>query len=344
MNDPVTSSPPSAPEISVVVPVRDEENSVRALLEGLLSQSLPPSEIVITDGGSTDATTEIIEEFIERGAPVKLIRERASLPGRSRNIAVRHSRCEWIAFIDAGIRPATDWLASLVERVGDGSSVDVVYGSYEPVIDSFFKECAAIAYVPPPFQSDGGFVRPQSIVSALMRRKVWEDVGGFPEHLRSAEDLLFMRRIERAKFRIARTSGAVVYWNIQPGFASTFSRFVVYSRNNIRAGLFAEWQGAIFIYYALLAATAFTVLFLGSRGFLIPLVIWLLLLSARGLKAVRRNRKNYPAGPGRNLLRLGLLVPIIATLDAAAFAGSVSWLLRDKFRLTGSRGEDDARE
>ena len=68
------------------------------------------------------------------------------------------------------------------------------------------------------------------------------------------------------------------------------------------------------------------------------------LLTARATKALRRNRRSYPAGPARNLLRLSLLVPIIATLDAAAFAGSIIWLLRDKFRLTGSRGEDDARE
>ena len=344
MKDPVTSPRPGSPEISVVVPVRDEEDSVRVLLEGLLNQSLSPSEIVITDGGSTDATAEIIEEFIDRGAPVKLIRERASLPGKARNIAVTHSRCEWVAFIDAGIQPATDWLASLAEAVGDGSAVDVVYGSYEPVIDSFFKECAAIAYVPPPFQSDGGFVRPRSIVSALMRRKVWEDVGGFPEYLRSAEDLLFMRRVDRAKFRIARTSAAVVYWNIQPDFGSTFKRFVVYSRNNIRAGLFAEWQGAIFIYYALLAASTLKVFFLGSRAFFIPPALWLLLLTARAAKALWRNRRNYPASLTRNLVRLSLLVPIIATLDAAAFAGSISWLFRNKFRLTGSRGEDDSGE
>lgn len=317
---------------------------MRTLLEGLLNQTMPPSEIVFTDGGSTDATVEIIEEFIERGAPVKLIRERASLPGRSRNIAVRHSRCDWIAFIDAGIRPATDWLASLAEPIGDGSTVDVVYGSYEPVIDSFFKECAAIAYVPPPYQSDGGLVRPRSIVSALMRRKVWEDVGGFPENLRSAEDLLFMRRVEQANFKIERTSGAIVYWDIQPDFGRTFKRFVVYSRNNIRAGLFAEWQAAIFIYYALLAAAALTAFFLGPRAFFIPLVLWLLLLTARATKALRRNRRNYPAGSVRNLRRLSLLVPIIATLDAAAFAGSISWLVRDKLRLTGSRGDDDARE
>ena len=327
-----------------MVPVRDEEDSICALIEGLLAQTLLPHEIVITDGGSVDATREIIQEFISDGAPVKLIRERDSMPGRARNVGVEHAQCDWIAFTDAGTRPAPDWLAALAESVGDGSAVDVVYGSYDPVVDSFFKECAAIAYVPAPFASDGGFVRPRSIVSALMRRKVWEYVGGFPEHLRSAEDLLFMRRIEQAKCQIVRTSKAIVYWDIQPNFWFTFKRFVEYSRNNIRAGLFAEWQGMIFIYYAILAASTLDVFVFGLRGLIAPPLLWLLLLATRATKALIRNRKRYPASYARNLARFTVLVPIIATLDAAAFIGSINWLLRDKFRLAGSRGEDDARE
>src|SRR5437764_381910 len=166
-------------EISVAIPVRNEETSVRALLEGLLNQTHSPKEIVIADNGSTDMTAEIIEEFIANGAPVKLIRERAGLPGRGRNVAVAHSSCEWIAFTDAGTTPARDWLAALSRKVDENPNVDVVYGTYEPVIDSFFKECAAIAYVSPRIESDGGLVRPRSIVSALMRRRVFETVGGF---------------------------------------------------------------------------------------------------------------------------------------------------------------------
>jgi glycosyltransferase involved in cell wall biosynthesis len=337
-----TAPAPNTIEISVVVPVRDEEESVRALLEGLLNQTLPPKEIVITDGGSIDATRELIEEFIRRGAPVKLFREHDSLPGRARNVGAKQAGSEWIAFTDAGTRSGPEWLAALAEKAGDGSVVDVIYGSYEPVVDSFFKECAAIAYVPPPANTAEGSVRPRSIVSALMRRQVWEDVGGFPENLRSAEDLLFMRRVEQAKFKIARAPGAVVYWNIQPNLWHTFKRFAEYSRNNIRAGLFAEWQRSIFVYYALLAASTFTVLFLGPRGLFIPPALWLLFMTVRATKALFQNRQNYPASVGRNAVRLGLLVPIIATLDAAAFTGSINWLLRDKFRLTGSRGEDDA--
>jgi glycosyltransferase involved in cell wall biosynthesis len=330
-------------EISVVIPVRDEEDSIRALLYVLLRQTLPPAEIVIADGGSIDTTADIVEEIIRSGAPINLIREKAGLPGRGRNLAIARARSDWIAFTDAGNKPAPDWLEALARKVTENSAVDVVYGTYAPVVDSFFKECAAIAYVPPPFEREGGLVRPCSIVSALMRRKVWEAVGGFPEDLRSAEDLLFMRRVEHARFTIARTSKAIVYWNIQPNLWRTFRRFVTYSRHNIRAGLFAEWQGRIFIYYALIAASTAKVFFLGPRGLFGPPILWLLFMIARATAALYRNRKSYPASYARNFARLCLLAPIIATLDAGAFVGSINWLLRDKLRLIGSRGQDESR-
>ena len=339
-----TSARSRSIDISVVVPVRNEEDSIRVLLEGLLGQTLPPIEIVLTDTGSIDATTEIIEEFIRGGAPVKLIRERAGLPGRGRNLAASNSRCDWIAFTDAGNRQGHDWLAQLAEKIGDGSDVDVVYGTYEPVIDSFFKECAAMAYVPPPVEIEGSSVRPPSIVSAVMRRSVWEAVGGFPEHLRSAEDLLFINSIERQGFHIRRAPRAIVYWTIQPNLWRTFRRFVTYARNNIRAGLWRQWQAAIFQRYAVLLILTVPTLFFGARWLLGPLACWIFLMIARAVKALRANRRTFPAGIGRNALRVLALVPIIATLDLAAFVGSFNWLIFDCLNLARTRHNHDSRK
>lgn len=323
---------PSTPiAISVVVPVRNEEGSVRALLDGLLAQTLRPKEIVITDGGSTDATRDIIEEeFVKAGQPVRLLREEFSMPGRARNIGAANARNEWIAFTDAGNRPEPVWLEMLARNVVGDSQVDVVYGSYDPVIDNFFKECAAIAYVPPRFKSENGFVRPLSIVSALMRRDVWKAVGGFPEELRSAEDLLFMRKVEQAQYRMVREPEAIVHWNIQPNLWRTFKRFEAYSLNNIRAGLFRDWQASILIYYGLIAASAVNSLRFGLRGLFWPPLLWLLFLLMRAIKAIYRNRGTCPASWTRNFARLFLLVPIFVTIDAAAFVGVVKWVMRDK--------------
>ena len=167
-------------KVSVVIPVRDEERSIRELLDSLLAQTRPPDEIVITDGGSVDATPQIIEEYIRKGAPVRLIRAGAALPGRGRNLGAAQASHEWIGFTDAGIRLANNWLETLVTRAAEDESIDVVYGSWQPVTDTFFKQCAAIAYVPPPTSRDGLLIRPRFIASTLLSRDAWQAVNGFP--------------------------------------------------------------------------------------------------------------------------------------------------------------------
>lgn len=320
-------------KISVVIPVRNEERSIGILLEALFAQSLPPDEIVITDGGSTDATATIIQEYINRGAPVRLIRTTKAFPGRGRNLAADRASNEWLAFTDAGIRPAPDWLKALAARASEDPTVDVVYGSYEPVVDTFFKECAAISYVSPPAEIEGSLMRSQSIASALMRRLAWEKVGGFPEHLRSAEDLMFMQRVEQENFNIAYAPRAVVRWDLQPNIWRTFKRFATYSRNNIRAGLWRQWQRPILGRYLVLVVTALPALMFGKWWLTVPLALWLLLQLTRALVAIWRNRRVYPAAVFRQALRLLILVPLIAVLDLGLILGTLKWLLTDKLRF-----------
>jgi len=322
-------------KISVIIPVRNEEASIRALLESLLNQTLKPAEIVITDGGSTDATPEIISEYVKRGEPVRLIREGVALPGRGRNLAAAQASSEWIAFIDAGTRPESTWLQSLAEPAKTLSDIDVVYGSYEPITDTLFEECAAIAYVPPPVRTNGALMRPRSIVSVLMRISVWQAVGGFPEDLRSAEDLLFLNKIEAAGFRITFAPRAIVHGHIQPTLWKTFTRFVIYSRNNIRAGLWHSWQAKISTRYGLLLLLALPALFLGRFWLLLAVVPWLLMLAVRGVVAIVRNGDSYPAPLSRNLLRIVILVPLLAVIDLATMVGGIHWLLKDRTSLPG---------
>ena len=324
-------------KISVVVPVRNEASSIRALLDGLLGQSLRPAEIVITDGGSTDATVEIISEYVERGAPIQLIREGAALPGRGRNLAAARATSEWLAFIDAGISPEPDWLELLATRARFGD-VDVVYGSYEPVTDTLFKRCSAMAYITPPTEIEGKFVRSRSVVSLLMKRSVWLAVGGFPEDLRSAEDLLFLNRIEQGNFRIAHAPAALVHWQVQSTPWLTFKRFVTYARNNARAGLWQHWQAAIFKRYFLLLVSALPAVALGSWWLLIPVLLWVSMLAARAAVAVWRNRNCYPATLSNNLAHFLLLVPIIVMLDAATFVGTLQWVTKDRLRTVTAGG------
>lgn len=317
-------------KISVIIPVRNEEQSIGQLLDSLTQQTLPPAEIVVTDGGSTDATPRIISEYAERDARVRLLRADAALPGRGRNLAAAQAVNDWIAFIDAGISPEPDWLELLARRAQAAADVDVVYGSYEPVCATLFQRCAVMAYVSPPAEIEGRLVRSRSVASLLMKRSVWQMVGGFPEDLRSAEDLLFLNRIEKGNFRIANAPDALVHWQVQATASLTFKRFVTYARNNMRAGLWRQWQAAIFIRYFLILLSVLPVFAFGSKWLLVSLLLWLTMLAARAAVRIRRNRNCYPGGFFENVTRMLILIPLIATLDAATFIGTLQWAVKDK--------------
>ena len=102
---------------------------------------------------------------------------------------------------DAGIQLEPTWLERLAGAVTEAPELDVIYGNFEPLISSRFENYAALAYVPPKQECSEGLIRGPSIASALLRRTVWQNVGGFPD-LRAAEDLIFMERIEASGFKI----------------------------------------------------------------------------------------------------------------------------------------------
>jgi glycosyltransferase involved in cell wall biosynthesis len=318
-------------KITVVVPVRNEEHSIRLLLQGLLEQTLAPAEIVIVDGGSTDATPSIVEEHARQHSHLHLIRETNALPGKGRNVGAAAATNDWLAFIDAGVSPANDWLGHLAEAVRINPQADVVYGAWEPVTDSFFKECAAIAYgYVPAKEVDDTFIKSRAVFSSLMRRSAWLTVKGFAEELRSAEDLLFMKRIDEAGLDVSYAPEALVRWSMQPTLWRTFRRFVTYSRHNMLAGLWKEWQASVLARYGLLMLCAAILFGLTSWWPVITVGLFLLMLIARAILALWRNRSRYPAGVFRNSARLLVLVPLLATLDAATIVGVGAWLIADK--------------
>jgi hypothetical protein len=129
------------------------------------------------------------------------------------------------------------------------ASADVVFGSYEPVCDTFFRRCAAVAYVPArgPHGIRGPFV-----ASMALARDAFERAGRFPP-FRAAEDLIFMERLCALPLRIAYAPRAVVRWQLAPDVARTFRRFASYSEHNLRAGRGRYWHRGVLRHYVLIA-------------------------------------------------------------------------------------------
>src|SRR5262245_42756996 len=135
--------------VSLVIPVRDEEASIGPLIESILRQTRPPDEVLLVDGGSRDRTIELAERLTARDPRFRIVRAGEAAPGRGRNVGFAEAKYDWVALTDAGIRLEPAWLERLIEAARCNPSLRVVYGNYEPVQESFFEECASLAYVSP---------------------------------------------------------------------------------------------------------------------------------------------------------------------------------------------------
>nr|WP_148702350.1 glycosyltransferase [Nitrosopumilus piranensis] len=62
--------------ISIICTVKNEEDNISTLLDSLLNQTLLADEIIIVDGGSTDKTISIIQDYSKRSSVIKLIQKK----------------------------------------------------------------------------------------------------------------------------------------------------------------------------------------------------------------------------------------------------------------------------
>jgi chlorobactene glucosyltransferase len=139
--------PAASPQVSVIVPARNEEVDLPACLDGLLAQTYPALEITVVDGGSTDRTPDVVRA---RAPRVTLIDE-APLPpgwvGKSWACQQGADRAngKYVLFTDADVRydpnavwTAVEWAeAEGADLVTFATRVEMV-GFWENVVLPFY--------------------------------------------------------------------------------------------------------------------------------------------------------------------------------------------------------------
>ena len=223
------------PPFSVVITVRNERNSIGPLIEGLKAQSLPPEEIVIVDGASTDGTLQALADYARAGDITLISRPCNSAQGR--NIGIAQARNSWIAVADAGCTIDQDWLAELAGCARMHPTVDVIAGNYAFEVRNAFEEAAVLATDTPNRQTTDHAKYYPSSRSVAFRKSAWEAVKGYPEWLYAAEDTLFNIRLRQLGFNFIFCRGATVRWKPRETLRAFVKQHFLYARGNGRVGI-----------------------------------------------------------------------------------------------------------
>lgn len=114
------ASAASDPEVSVLIPARDEAENIGAALEAVLASEGIPFEVLVLDDQSSDDTAAIVAARAARDPRVRLLRG-AGLPGGwcGKQYACAQlaaaARGRELLFVDADVRLAADAVRRLVE-------------------------------------------------------------------------------------------------------------------------------------------------------------------------------------------------------------------------------------
>lgn len=112
--------------VSVVVPVYNGERYLREAVESLLGQTIPATEIIIVDDGSTDGSASIAETY---GAPVTVIRQRNAGVAAARNAGIAAATQEYIAFLDHDDVAEPTRIECQLAAFERNPTPDIVFGS-----------------------------------------------------------------------------------------------------------------------------------------------------------------------------------------------------------------------
>lgn len=191
----------TGPLVSVIVPTLDEERALPALLDHLAA--LPGRwEVVVSDGGSLDATVSLVREHRLRPRLIE------TGPGRARqlNAAAGAARGDMLVFVHADSRLPAGAYGSLARASLDPAVAGGNFALRFEGDDLFVRTLTAVYTV----QRRLGYFYGDS--SIFVRRGAFESLGGFRE-LAVMDDYDFARRLSSV--------GRVI---CLPGPATTSSR------------------------------------------------------------------------------------------------------------------------
>jgi glycosyltransferase involved in cell wall biosynthesis len=100
------------------MPNLNKGHYIRFAIESVLSQTYQKLELIIVDGGSTDKSLSIIQEYASKHSNIVLVMKQHKGPGAAKNLGIEQARGELIAFIDSDDVYHKDKLSKQVQLFG----------------------------------------------------------------------------------------------------------------------------------------------------------------------------------------------------------------------------------
>ena len=325
-----------SPDVTVVVPARNEAHHIEACLAALAEQTYPGehTEVIVVDDRSTDDTACRALAWMHRVPGLKVVRAAGgpfACPKKNAlHLGIHSGAGEIILTTDADCIPSSDWITSTVRAFDPDVGMVAGYAPLIPQSGLLSRLLALQSLVVSALAAGSmglGFPLTCSGRNLAYRRSAFLDAGGFEPigHIRGGDDVLLMRRIAsgtawRIRFNPYASVGSYPHTDGLYRRQTRYQSKAVYYGNSVlpvalsiyifhlvlAAGPLLAWQQPAFRFSFGLMATAKI------------LADWLLLYGAARLFNARQLLKLFP------ILEL-LAVPYIVVFCAVGALTPSRW-------------------
>ena len=214
------------PGVSIIVTTFNSELTISECLYSILELEYPKNllEVIVIDGGSTDATTEYAKKF-----PVKIMYSKLNPPA-AYNLVLKNVKNEVIGLIDSDAKVEKSWLKKLVKYLNDpkvaGASGTVETWNKNELVPRVIGYELNYRYSRLP-----NTVERVATMNLLLKTEFIHEIGGFDETLPTQYDTDLGARLAEAGFKIAFDPNAICYHFHRQTLFAFFKQQYKYGQN-----------------------------------------------------------------------------------------------------------------
>ena len=188
--------------ITVVIPLYNKKDTIQRALQSVFTQTVQPDEIIVVNDGSTDGSEKVVEAIIH--PLIKLIHQPNAGVSAARNLGIKEAQGDWIAFLDADDEWKPEFLETIICLSASYPWCYILATAYQ--LQDHHGNIKEIILNKMPFSGDHGILsnyfevascsHPPVCSSAVtIKKDAIISTGGFPEGIKSGEDLLTWARL-----------------------------------------------------------------------------------------------------------------------------------------------------
>ncbi len=205
---------------SIIIPCYNRADELDELLTSVGKLQFPHNkfEVIISDDGSTDNTSTLVNSYIQKSeVNITYITQTNKGPGVARNHALQKANGDFFIFLDSDVTMPENWLYNISKKIN--SEKADAFGGPDSYRDDFSPLLKAINYSMTSFITTGGLrgkkgkklarFYPRSFNMGLSKT-LYKKIGGFGS-LRHGQDIEFSHRILNSGAKVVFIENAPVY-------------------------------------------------------------------------------------------------------------------------------------